>query len=330
MPSVPRPSGLEATAVGATAGAVAAGPGARSVGAMRGAVRGLAEAMVARTVGRVAGLVGGAAAAHAAGLPPRHVVRAARAAEQAVGTVAGVAGAVHGGVRAGQNAVKDEKAMLTKNAAFQVGFGVGLRKSAGMGDNQPGPQPGNPAPPHSSGVGKKLLVAGGALAAAALLKRPVQNLASREMGVARQVAQDSARKAMGGASGPVKAPSALQTASSYVGHRAQQARDAATGAVGKVRQRYYQSKMPQLARDIEADRHGLTGIGGGSGAAPAHAAGAATPKSPTQPGMLRRNLRRAAWIGGGTAALGAGAIAGASGASRANQPQADDQPGLGR
>jgi hypothetical protein len=291
---------------------------------MRGAIRGLAEAMIGRSVGRGVGLIGGALAATAIGLPPRHVVRVARASQQVLGTAGGVTGAFHGGIRAGQNA-RDEKIMLTKDAAFRSGFIRGMQKSAGMGDNQPGPQPGNPAPPHSMGVGKKILLAGGALAAAALLKKPVQGLASKEMGVAKQVAHDTARKAMGSASGPVKAPSALQTAGAYVDHRAGQARSAIGGAVGKVKQRYYQGKMQQLAKDIQADRHNLSGIGGATTTTASPAAAAAA-----KPSVLRKGLRRAAFAGLGTAALAGGAIAGASAASRATQPQSDDQPSLGR
>lgn len=198
--------------------------------------------------------------------------------------------------------------------AFTAGFHAALVKAAAAGDNQPGPQPGQPAPPDSHrkrnvalGAG---LIAGGLLAARPFLRNQGQ-MATQ---LARQARASQGRNLL-----------ARQRRGDHVGAEigrfmSRKGKGPTVGERARALAGHYKEKAKGIAGNYKRDlgnqrfmrEHGIR-------------RGDAK-RGPAKKGSKWGN--RALMAAATPVAIGGAAVAGAAGASKARESQSDDQPGL--
>lgn len=196
--------------------------------------------------------------------------------------------------------------------AFNRGFAAGLLKAAG-GDNQPGPMPQQPAPPDTHRVRNvalgAALLAGGILGAKGLKNQ--NQLATKMVEKNRSaMGKDILGKMRSGQAGAHAAGADWLK---------QQGTKPGLGEKAKALAGHYGAKIKAMAapsRDLQNQRfmaeHGIKDV------------------SPEGRAKRIKSIRnRVIGAVAAPAVLAGGAIAGASGASRAREQQSNDQPGLG-
>lgn len=236
---------------------------------------------------------------------------------------------------------------MNLDAFIKLGFAAGLVKAA-AGDNQPGPMPQQPAAPDSHR--KRNVALGAALLAGGLmgtrhLNRTGTTLATQAMKTQRagqgrvivsalKSSNPSVRESAKGVASAWLArnklpitPTLGQKAQALKGHY----KGKANGVVARIKSRMAsgaqaQAPAPSGKRPYDVDTNNKTEFwanrdrGARRERLVSHMRG-------KKRGSLKRKAQFAAL---GTAATVGGAVAGASGASKANEAQSDDQPGLGR
>lgn len=232
---------------------------------------------------------------------------------------------------------------MNKTAFIELGFRAGLMKAAASGDNQPGPQPTQPAPPDSHrkrNVALGAAVLAGGMLGVRHLNRVGGNLATQAM--------KGQRAAQG-----QQILSGLRSADAGVRAKAQ-------GVAQKWQQAGKQPFSPTMRQKAQALGAAAKGkLEGAIARMRPAAAGANQGPSGLRPYNVNTNNRtefwanrdrgarrerliahmrskrrgeiksKAKWMAAGGLGLAGGAIAGASGASRANEAQDNSQPGLG-
>lgn len=215
------------------------------------------------------------------------------------------------------------------SAAFTYGFLAGLVKAA-SGDNQPGPMPQRPSPP--DGQRKRNVALGAAVLTAGVLgarHAKVQwqragELATKARAQTGKVILDRMRKGDHVGAEVGRWREGLKTAPGVK----EKARAWGQDATSKIR-----SSMSQRARDLGHQRfmaeNKIRDLSDEAKATRREAAKVRLSKIKAN-GTAAKIRRRVIGIGAGTAGVVGGAVAGASGASKAKEEQSDDQPGLGR
>lgn len=208
---------------------------------------------------------------------------------------------------------------MTQTVFIKLGFAAGLLKAAAAGDNQPGPMPGRPAAPDSH---RKRNVALGAavLAGGALGTRFARGANQMAMQVAKQQRQQAGSAILGrmrqGHAAGAEAGRWMQQNKTPIG-----VRERAGALAGHIKQRGQKAMAPsrELYNQRFMARHNIQPAG-------------------QKPGVMETTkfrdkkksiLHRAKWVAAGTGGAAIGAAAGASAASKAREPQSNDQPGLG-
>jgi hypothetical protein len=205
-------------------------------------------------------------------------------------------------------------------------------KAAVAGDNQPGPMPGKPAPPDSHRA-RGVAVGAGLLAAGLLGRKHIAGAVKSQSQLATSLATNAAkqRRAAQG-QGILKAMKSGDPAATRVAAKWQQMNKQpiapSTGDKARALAGHYKQRVQARVTDAK-----MKAIGSGSSRDAGHERfwqrvggkpdGGAAPAA-KKPGVGKR-LARGAVVGG---VLAGAAVAGASGASKAREPQSDDQPGL--